>query len=67
MTDIVREEDYRGWTISLRPTEEYCARFAMTLTGPDGKQKHFTAAGETEERAIERGHEVVDMELDHFQ
>ncbi|BBD09181.1 hypothetical protein [Desulfovibrio ferrophilus] len=67
MKTDVRSEDYRGWTITLRPTDEYCARFAMTLTDPDGGEKHFAAAGDTEARALERGREVVDMEMDHFQ
>jgi len=67
MKKFIREEQYRGWTISLTPTEEYCARFSMTLTAPDGVQKHFSAAGDTEARALERGRQVIDMELDHFQ
>ncbi|MBU1002638.1 MAG: hypothetical protein KKE73_08945 [Proteobacteria bacterium] len=67
MNAVAQSEVYRGWTITLRPTEEYCARFAMTLTAPDGGEKHFAAAGDTEARALARGREVVDMELDHLQ
>lgn len=67
MNAVAHSEVYRGWTITLRPTEEYCARFSMTLTNPEGEEKHFSAAGDTEVRALARGREVIDMELDHFQ
>lgn len=60
-------EDYRGWTIRLRPHNEYCSRFAMTLISPDGKEKHFSAAGDTQDKALARAREVVDMEQDLFQ
>jgi len=60
------KEEYRGWIISLRPTREYCARFAMTLTSPDGREKHFSAAGDTQDKALSRARAVVDMEVEHF-
>lgn len=66
MTEDTRREEYRGWTILLRPTQEYCARFAMTLTSPEGKKKHFSAAGDTRDKALFRARQVVDMEVDHF-
>ncbi|WP_461208695.1 hypothetical protein [Desulfocurvus sp. DL9XJH121] len=66
MAETQQSEEYRGWTILLRPTQEYCARFAMTLTSPEGKKKHFSAAGDTQAKALARAREVVDMEMDHF-
>lgn len=59
-------EEYRGWTIQLRPHEEHCSRFAMTLISPEGKEKHFSAAGDTQDKALARARDVVDMEQDHF-
>ena len=66
MERATRNEDYRGWNIELRPHEEYCSRFAMTLTSPEGKSKHINAAGDTEAKALARAHEIVDLERDHF-
>lgn len=58
------EREYKGWTIRLTPEGEMCSAFAMVLLNADGEEvKHVKTAGATEERAIERGKEMIDMEI----
>lgn len=62
MPDVISKE-YRGWTIELVPDKKFaCSNFAMTLKSPEGTEKHVPAAGDSEDRAMERGREMIDME-----
>ncbi|WP_029897976.1 hypothetical protein [Desulfohalovibrio reitneri] len=60
-----RTEEYRGWTIELRPGQgRLCSEYAMTLRGPEGEEKNVPLAGDTAERALSRGREYIDVEED---
>ncbi|MGE4299244.1 MAG: hypothetical protein AB7E47_14600 [Desulfovibrionaceae bacterium] len=57
-------ETYKGWTIALTPGGDMCSNFAMDITSPDGTDHvHVGTAGLTEERALERGREMVDTRI----
>lgn len=62
MSSITKQ--YKGWTLELRPEGDYCAVFALTLTSPQGRVKHLSTAGNTEEMALSRGREMVDAEIE---
>jgi hypothetical protein len=55
---------YKGYTITIRPREDRCSRFAVAVTDPNGVEfKHAAQAGKDEERAFEYGRRIVDWEL----
>lgn len=62
MTSLAR--DYKGYHIELEPRGDYCSSFAMTITDEAGKTVFdVKTAGDTEQRAFERGQEFIDTEL----
>lgn len=58
ITDI-----YQGWTISVQAAEEKCSHFSFDITDPSGYNQHVSMGGITEQRAIERAKEMIDMEI----
>lgn len=58
ITDI-----YRGWTISVIAAENQCSSFSFDITSPSGATQHVAMGGITEQRAVERAREMIDMEI----
>ncbi len=54
---------YKGWTISVTAKDEQCSHYSFDITSPDGYSQHVPMGGITEQRAIERAREMIDMEL----
>ena len=57
--------NYKGFSIELTPQGDYCSSFAADIRDSSGRLiSHLGVAGNTEERAVERGRELIDMELE---
>ncbi len=58
------KHDYKGYSIELTPQGDYCSSFAVDIRDESGRLiTHLGVAGNTEERAVERGKEVIDFEM----
>jgi len=56
--------DYKGYTIELSPRGDYCASFAADIRDESGRLvSHLGVAGNSEERAVSRGEDLIDFEL----
>lgn len=54
---------YKGFDIELTPRGDYCASFAVDIRDRDGRLlSHLGVGGNTEDRAVERGRELIDFE-----
>ena len=58
ITDI-----YKGWTISVVAKDDKCSHFSFDITSPSGYSQNVPMGGITEQRAIERAREMIDMEI----
>jgi len=58
ITDI-----YKEWTISVTAKDEHCSHFSFAVTSPSGYSQHVSMGGITEQRAVERAREMIDMEI----
>ena len=58
ITDI-----YKGWTISVIAADEQCSHFSFDITSPSGHTQHVKMGGITEQRAVERAREMIEMEI----
>lgn len=58
ITDI-----YKGWTISVTAKDDQCSQFSFDITSPNGYTQHVLMGGITEQRAVERAKEMIDMEI----
>ncbi len=58
ITDI-----YKGWTISVTAKDDQCSHFCFDITSSSGYSQHVSMGGITEQRAIERAREMIDMEI----
>lgn len=58
ITDI-----YKGWTISVTAKDNQCSHFSFDITSPSGYSQHVPMGGITDQRAIERAREMIDMEI----
>ncbi len=59
ITDI-----YKGWSISVVAKDKQCSHFCFDITNSSGYSQHVPMGGITEQRAIERAREMIDMEID---
>lgn len=57
ITDI-----YKGWTISVTAKDDQCSHFSFDITSPNGYRQHVPMGGITEQRAIERAREMMDVQ-----
>ena len=58
ITDI-----YKGWAISVTAKDDQCSHFCFDITSSSGYSQHVSMGGITEQRAIERAREMIDMEI----
>ena len=54
---------YKGWTISVTAVDNQCSHFSFDITSPSGYSQNVPMGGITEQRAIERAREMIDMEI----
>lgn len=54
---------YKGWTISVTAADKQCSHFSFAITAPTGYSQHIPMGGITEQRAVERAREMIDMEI----
>lgn len=60
------QHGYKGYSIELTPRGDYCATFAADIRDSSGRLvSHLGVAGNSEERAVARGRELIDFELDY--
>lgn len=58
ITDI-----YKGWTIFVSAADKQCSSFSFDIQSPSGDIQHVALGGITEQRAVERAREMIDMEI----
>lgn len=58
ITDI-----YKRWTISVTAKDNQCSHFSFDITSTSGYTQHVQMGGITEQRAVERAREMIDMEI----
>jgi len=58
-----RTDIYKGWTLSVTAEKNMCANFSFDITDPAGHSQHVVMGGDSEQRAMERAREMIDMEL----
>lgn len=57
---------YKGYSIDLTSRGDYCASFAADIRDSSGRLiSHLGVAGNSEERALDRGRELIDFELEY--
>ena len=54
---------YKGWTVTVTAKDIECSHFSFDITSPSGYTQHVAMGGITEQRAVERAREMIDMEL----
>ena len=57
ITDI-----YKGWTISVVAKDDQ-SHYSFDITSPSGYTQYVSMGGITEQRAIERASEMIDIEI----
>jgi hypothetical protein len=63
MTTIT-QDTYRGWDITVKTEQNMCSGFSFDITDPSGNRHNVTMGGDSEQRALERAREMIDMEFD---
>lgn len=58
----VRKDSYRGWDITVEAAQNMCSNFSFAITNPDGQTQNVAMGGDSEQRALERAREMIDME-----
>ena len=59
--------NYKNHTIRIQPHHDRCSEYAFTIIDPEGNEiKHVYTGGDTQETALSRAQEMIDMEL-HLQ
>ena len=61
--DNTTTDNYKGWTITVTPGKNLCAKFSFDITDPEGKSQHVSMGGENSGRALERAKEMIDLEI----
>ncbi|WP_035275218.1 hypothetical protein [Desulfogranum japonicum] len=63
------EATYKGWKIDVQNKSVRCSNFCFDITSPKGQSHHVEMAGDTEQRALERAKEMIDLEqaVDDYQ
>ena len=56
-------DTYNGWGITVKEEQNMCAHFSFHITDPSGRTQHVKMGGESEQRALERAKEMIDMEI----
>lgn len=56
-------DNYNGWNITVNEEQNRCAHFSFDITDPSGRTQHVKMGGESEQRALERAREMIDMEI----
>ncbi len=65
MQDMILTREYKGYTIRLHPVGNYCSNFAVEMQDECGNVvRHVPAAGSTEETALARAREMIDIDLE---
>jgi hypothetical protein len=54
---------YKGWTISVKAADNQYSHISFEITSPSGYSQHVPMGGITEQRAVERAREMIDMEI----
>ena len=54
---------YKGWTVTVTAKDIECSHFSFDITSPSGYTQHVPMGGITEQRAVERAREMIDMEI----
>lgn len=54
---------YKGWIVSVNQEKNLCANFSFDITSPTGVHHHVAMGGDSEQRALARAREMIDMEL----
>jgi hypothetical protein len=63
MTTIT-QDTYRGWDITVKAEQNMCSGFSFDITDPSGNTHKVTMGGDSEQRALERAREMIDLEFD---
>lgn len=56
-------DNYEGWDIRVTAENNMCAHYSFAITDPSGRTQHVKMGGESEQRALERAREMIDMEI----
>ncbi len=56
-------DNYNGWNIAVNEEQNLCAHFSFDITDASGRTQHVKMGGESEQRALERAKEMIDMEI----
>lgn len=54
---------YKGWNIRVHTCEFLCGYYSFDLTDPSGTIKRVPMGGKTEEEAMKKAMEMVDIEI----
>lgn len=54
---------YKGWVISITAEDNQCSAFSFDITSPAKQTQHVAMGGITQQRALERAREMIDMEI----
>ncbi len=54
---------YKGWLISITAEDNQCSAFSFDITSPSKQTQHVAMGGITQQRALERAREMIDMEI----
>lgn len=57
------EDEYRGWNITVEAENKLCSNFSFSITDPSGKSQNVIMGGDNKQRALERAHAMIDMEV----
>ncbi len=52
---------YKGWNIRVHTCEFVCGYYSFDLTDPHGKLKRVPMGGKTEEEAMKKARDLVDL------
>lgn len=54
---------YKRWTISVTAEDNQCSHFSFDISSPTGYSQHVVMGGITEQRAVQRAREMIDLEI----
>jgi hypothetical protein len=59
------KDTYHGWDITVEYRNNMCSNFSFQLVDPTGRKQLVLMGGDSEQRALERAREMIDLEIEY--
>jgi hypothetical protein len=57
-------DTYNGWDIRVENKNNMCSNFSFEIIDSTGRKQQVALGGDSEQRALERAREMIDLEIE---